>query len=305
MTSYKPTIVLLGTNGTVGPYVLDTLISDPFVSKIALPVRAITRDAEKTRSLVSGVTEKNVKFYSADLTNTEELRQVFEGADVVINTLGVGSLNHDVIADAAAAAKVKLYIPSEFGTDIEKAGPYKGLFTVKLKYLEHAKELGLKTSIIVTGAFSELILSRSNFGGINSPEEGKFQYFGDIDTKISATSLIDIGKVVAAVVTKEPSEVPEFVSVSGADISPRILKETYTKVTGKELTDVALPLEDATGPALKVVEEGVKSPQDFGVGLRGAIYEGYIFNSQKDNESISKGLFEFVPFEDIAKKIYK
>ena len=122
--SYKPTLVIVGVNGTIGKHVLNALFSSTFKSLYSLPIRAITRDASKARELAPNTTDAELKFYTADIASGEGLDKAFEGADVVINLLGY-SVSHSKVADAAAASKAKLYLPSEFGSDLNEAGAHK------------------------------------------------------------------------------------------------------------------------------------------------------------------------------------
>ena len=302
--SYKPTLVILGVNGAIGKHALNALLSPTFKSLYTLPIRAVTRDATKARELAPNTTDAELKFLTADIASGEGLGKAFEGVDVVINLLGA-SVSHSKVADAAAAAKAKLYLPSEFGSDINKTGNYKPLFKGKIDALEYARSLGLKTVSIINGGFSEWLLSVPLLGGVNFPEEGQFQYYGDINSKFGTTSLVDIGKVVASVVAKDPATLPEEVIVSAENVSLRTLKEAYEKASGKELKDVALPLEDITTPALKIVEEGPKGPLDFVTGLRGLLYSGGMEVPPTHNKFVSEGLFEFTPFQEVANALYK
>ena len=64
-----------------------------------------------------------------------------------------------VVIVLAVAAGVKVYFPSEWGSDLE-ISPYSSpLLDRKTKHVEEAREAGLKTVIFVIGLFSELILS--------------------------------------------------------------------------------------------------------------------------------------------------
>lgn len=305
MSTYKPTVLVLGGAGTLGPHVINALTSDTFINKYNLPIRIVSRTPEKVKKQVpAAADEAVVKFVSADLVNDTAFTKVFDGVDVVINLLGLGPVNHNKIADAAAASKVKLYIPSHFGTEIEHTGPYKPIFALKTNYLNHIKALGLKYASIITGPIAEILLSVPFMGGVNFPEPGKLQYYGNFDLKISTSCLTDLGKTVASVAAKDPTTVPSQIRVSSGEVSPRILIQLYKQVTGKELEPVDQPLESVTSPALKVAQEGVHSPSDFLVGLKGALYDGKLYVPPNENEFVSKDLFKFTSIEEIAKNVF-
>ena len=302
MSVYKPTVAILGINGTIGTHVLNAFLSPTFSSLFTLPIRIVTRDPSKIKANVPAITDDNVKFYNANISTGEGLATVFERVDVIINLLGT-EVSHTAVIEAAAAAKPKVYIPSEFGTDIPASGPYANLFKVKTDVVDLARSKGLKTVSIVNSAFSEWLLTVPPFAGVNFPEPGQFQYYGDSSAKIDTTSLVDVGKVIASVASKDPATLPDYIRVAGDVVSPRKISDAYTAVTGQKLTDVALPLEEITTPAKKIAKEGPKSANDFLVGLRGVLYDQYMTSTHEHNEFVSKGLFEFTPFTEVAKRV--
>ena len=322
MSAYKPTVAILGINGTIGVHALNAFLSPTFSSLFTLPIRIVTRDPSKIKATVPAITDDNVKFYSANIATGEGLATVFEGVDVIINLLGV-EVPHTAVIEAAAAAKPKVYIPSEFGADIPASGPYANLFKVKTDVVDLARSKGLKTVSIITSAFSEWLLTVPPFGGVNFPEPGQFQYYGDDSVEIDTTSLVDVDtnkkhnnnkknkhtqatadrKVIASVASKDPTTLPDYIRVAGDVVSPRKISDAYTAVTGQKLTDVALPLEEIVVPARKIAKEGPKSGNDFLVGLRGVLFDHYMASTHEHNEFVSKGLFKFTPFTEVAKRV--
>ncbi|KAF5093840.1 hypothetical protein D0Z00_003828 [Geotrichum galactomycetum] len=301
MSAYKPTVAILGINGVIGIHALNAFLSPTFSSLFTLPIRIVTRDPSKIKAAVPAITDQNVKFYTANIATGEGLATVFEGVDVIINILGV-EVPHTAVIEAAAAAKPKLYLPSEFGSDIPAAGPYKNLFKVKTDVVDLARSKGLKTVSIVTNAFSEWLLVVPPFAGVNFPEAGQFQYYGNDNVEVDTTSLVDVGKVIASVASKDPASLPDYIRVAGDVVSPRKISEAYTAATGQKLTDVALPLEEIVIPAREIAKEGPKSGNDFLIGLRGVLYDHYMVSTHEHNEFVSKGLFEFTPFTEVAKR---
>lgn len=301
MTS--PTLVILGANGTIGEHVIRAVLSSTFRDSYAFPIRVITRDASKAGSIVPS-SEADLKFYQADYTSGKGLAEAFDGVDVVINLLGL-DVPQNKVADAAAAANVKLYIPSEFGCDIPNVGEFIALVTPKIEELKYAKSLKLKTVSISAGAFSEWVYGVPPFLGVNYPEAGKLTYFGDVDTKLVVTSLVDVGKVVASIAAKDPSQVPNEVRIAGDIISPQTLSATYERASGQKLELVGYPLEAITVPATKLIEEGPKSEEDLFVGLGAIIATGGFYHEATENYFVSEGLFKFTSFETVGKNLFQ
>lgn len=99
-------VAVVGASGNIGTYVTQGLLDAGFT------VTAISRPNSKA-TFPSGVQVKR-----ADPTSFEELKAALAGQDAVVSTsateLVVGA-GQDPLIDAAIAAGVKRFIPSEFG----------------------------------------------------------------------------------------------------------------------------------------------------------------------------------------------
>ncbi len=57
-----------------------------------------------------------------DVTSFDALTDVLKGQDAVVSTITTGAVNNQrLIIDAAVAARVKRFLPSEFGLDTQRA----------------------------------------------------------------------------------------------------------------------------------------------------------------------------------------
>ncbi|KAJ7039627.1 hypothetical protein C8F04DRAFT_1085933 [Mycena alexandri] len=122
--------------------------------------------------------------------------------DVVISTIDVGAGEWDVVqkpvVDAAKAAAVKLYVPSEFGCPTD--GHTEEMLGGKNKFAGYVKSIGVPYLRIYSGAFIEYV---PLFTGPN----GKIPVIGKGDTPISLTCVPDIaGFLVHVLTTLPPSE---------------------------------------------------------------------------------------------------
>ncbi len=99
-------ILVVGASGSIGAIIVKGLLAEP-----SLTITALQRASSK------GVLPAGLRAISIpDDYPTEDLVAAFRGQDVVLNTMATGSVSqqHRFI-DAAIAAGVKRYIPSEFG----------------------------------------------------------------------------------------------------------------------------------------------------------------------------------------------
>ena len=67
-----------------------------------------------------------------------------------------GIQSQKVLADAAKAAGVKIFAPSEFGTPSAKL---EGHITLKKQIREYLQEIGLPYAILYTGPFADVLFS--------------------------------------------------------------------------------------------------------------------------------------------------
>lgn len=125
-----------------------------------------------------------------------------KGIDAVVSTLsGQGHENQRFLIDAAIAAGVKRFIPSEFGScttspKVEALPVYATMVKTR-KYLQEKAQAGEFTwTVLACGAFLEFL-----FGGHGLLDFAghKARLFDEGDNRISSTSLPNIGKAIATI----------------------------------------------------------------------------------------------------------
>lgn len=130
----------------------------PSILKASFDVTVITREQS------TAVFPSNVEVVKTEYT-VDKLTKVLNGQDAVLCLINPGALNvESLVIDAAAAARVKWFIPSEFGHNtmdervLETLPPLKG--KVKLiSQLREKEEQGLHWTGIVTGLFFDWVSS--------------------------------------------------------------------------------------------------------------------------------------------------
>ena len=132
----------------------------------------------------------------------KSLTTALEGIDAVVSTVGGTAIdNQTVLIDAAIAAGVKRFIPSEFGSvttspKLENLPVYSSMSRIR-KYLQEKTATGeLSWSVLACGAFLDSVL--------NSPILLDFQNhtvtkIDEGDNRFSSTSLPMVGRAIAAV----------------------------------------------------------------------------------------------------------
>ena len=184
------TLFLLGGTGALGSAMAPGLVTSKGFDAYKAIVRSTESDAAQALQSM-GWTLVQVP----DLTNVSALTKALQGAKTVVSTLGKGDLAllETAAVKAAKAARVSLFVPSQYGVDYRRFGTEFPFLAGKSKVLAKADELGLPTLKVFVGLFSDFI-----FGFLTNVHEGTANLIGDIDGgKVSFTKRSDIGYVLA------------------------------------------------------------------------------------------------------------
>jgi uncharacterized protein YbjT (DUF2867 family) len=91
-----------------------------------------------------------------DYNDVAALTTALKGTDAIVSTLGFSALQLQIpIAQAAQAAGVRLFVPSEFGMATDKATS--GVLAMKRKLAGDIRAVGVPTTIFFTGVFSDWV----------------------------------------------------------------------------------------------------------------------------------------------------
>ncbi|KAL1750480.1 hypothetical protein FB107DRAFT_279594 [Schizophyllum commune] len=197
MPSEFKSIAVAGAQGSVGKPTILALASFPGISITALTRKAATLP----EWLPQGVAHAVIDFDDVDGT-ADVLRE--HKVEVLISAVSHGAVLAQIpLADAAKAAGVRLFVPSEYGTITmgwreEDIPPF---LAPKIKVAEHLGSIGLPSLRIFVGMFIEAITTLVGYD-VNKKVNILKSLQGD--TPFSATSAPDIGGFIAHVVTHYP-----------------------------------------------------------------------------------------------------
>ncbi|KAF7620905.1 hypothetical protein F9C07_2282727 [Aspergillus flavus] len=232
------TVAIAGASGTLGPYVFQALVNAGFRVSIL------------TRSQKPGAYASNIKVFEVDFNSVKSLTAALQGVDVVVSTVGVAAVdNQNVLIDAAIAAGVKRFIPSEFSSvttnpKLETLPIYSSMFKIR-NYLEEKTAAGeFSWTVLACGAFLDSVL--------NSPilldfENHTVTMLDEGDNRISSTSLPGVGRAIVAILQNFDATENRVIRVSEAILTQNQLigfaKELRPDIkwrTSKERTSVLL-----------------------------------------------------------------
>lgn len=223
-------IAVIGTSGALGSYVLNSLQAPAFASKIQFPITAVT-----TKDKSSESTDK-VKYVQIDLSSSDAAEKL-KGTDVLISLVNPVPEITANVEKVVLALKPKLYIPSEFGLDLEAIPDdvAAGLAKTKIAHAKTVREAGIKTVKIITTFFRippVYLYGFLNYTGIDLENKVFTDVVGG-NKRLQFTTGEDIGNTVAAIATSEPSKVADKYRVFSSERDVRDVLADFEKEKGK------------------------------------------------------------------------
>ncbi|RPA87658.1 NAD(P)-binding protein [Ascobolus immersus RN42] len=234
MSSIK-NVTIIGSNSVLTKPTITALLSAGF--NVSILSRAETTVDPSTFP-------SSVTLLSADYSSLESLTSALQGTDAIVSYVGGAGTNglasQNKIIDAAVAAGVKRFLPSEFGANSEnkKAVALK-IFASKLPVQEHIikahNESGLEYDLVIPGLFFETALIHDfdfvRLVGISIPTKtADFLDGGNIPISLSTYDFI--ASAVVAILQRPASN--GFVRVFNIQKTTRELLALVQEFTGRE-----------------------------------------------------------------------
>ncbi|KAH7006806.1 isoflavone reductase [Ilyonectria destructans] len=277
MASLK-NVLLIGAGGNLGVPVLQAFLNAP-----SYKVSVLARK-ESTSLFPEGIT-----VFKADYANQPEVQVAMEGKDVVVSMVGgIAAGDQQVFIDAAIAAGVKRFFPSEFGPPsrdpkFAALNPY--VLPPKAATVDYlrAKESQISWTSLVTGAFFDWALKDGFFGfDLATKTVGLIDNGTGIFT---ASTLPYIGKAVIAALEHAEETKNQYVFISSFNVSQRDILDVFEEVQGEKWTIEHLTSEEVIARGQKKLAEG-----DF-VGIKD-LTRGGAFGKQALGDSRPWGLWD-------------
>ncbi len=231
----KQTVLVAGGTGNLGGRIVKALI------KRGADVRAIIRsdsESEKKEKLIALGAEVVV----ADMSDAATLESACQGVSCVVSALsGLHSVIVDAqskLLDAAIAAGVPRFIPSDFSSDFTKIPEGENRnFDLRREFHQYLDKSSIVATSIMNGAFADEIL------GFNTPlydtKNYSVGYWGDkADWKIDFTTMNDTADYTAAAALD--SQTPRILRIASFQISPNELVSAGENITKKDFKLVSL-----------------------------------------------------------------
>ncbi|KLO98483.1 related to 2`-hydroxyisoflavone reductase [Fusarium fujikuroi] len=219
-------VAVVGGSGLIGSKIVDSLL------KAGFEVTAITRN-ESSATFPDKVIVKRV-----DITSVDSVKEALAGQNAVVSAAATAAAgSQKVIIDAAIAAKVPRFIPSEFGIPSRQNRDTKigKILGAKIQNTDYLIELAEKHHWFSwTGLSNGLFLDsglKSDRGFINIRDR-KIRITDSGNEPYSTTSLAFVGEAVVAILKKPEETKNKYLNIAGVTTTQNEVLKIVEKLTG-------------------------------------------------------------------------
>ncbi|KAL7916752.1 NmrA-like family protein [Trichoderma velutinum] len=221
-------VVILGASGSVGSVTISALKELDFQVSVVV------------RSLSTASFPEFVTVHKSDYS-TDSLVSIFKGQDAVVSVIAASDVTIQKNAiDAAVAAGVKRFLPSEYGGDtslpeIEKFTPFaKGKKEV-FSYLRSKEADGLTWTALYTGPFFDSLLEIGTGLMGWEVEDNKATIYDSGNQRYDATNFDTVGKAIASVLMHIDITRNQQVYVNSFKVCQNEVIEGVERLLGKKI----------------------------------------------------------------------
>jgi len=216
-------IVLVGGTGDLGLRIARSL-----AQRDADVLALVRRSAQVSTLSSTGVTVRTIDFDDAGA-----LREALRGAACVISALnGLAGTILDLqgcVLDAAVAAGVPRFIPSDYSLDFTKTRPGRNRnLDLRRRLMARIDAAPIRATSILNGAFADLLAGQAPIV-LRGPKV--ILHWGSADQPLDFTTKDDVADYTAAAAL-DP-ETPRILRIAGDVVTPRGLAATMQLLTGQ------------------------------------------------------------------------
>jgi uncharacterized protein YbjT (DUF2867 family) len=220
-------LVLAGGTGDLGGRIAAAL------GRRHVAFRALVRP-DTSPAMRAGLQATGAALFEVDYDDAAALKTACDGAACVVSALNglqpvmIGMQSK--LLDAAVAAGVPRFIPSDYSLDFTKTRPGDNRnLDVRRMFMAHIDAAPIRATSVLNGAFADLLTGQAP---IILHKRRRILYWGSADQPLDFTSKDDVADYVADVALDETA--PRFLRIAGAVVTPRQLAGIMTDVTGEK-----------------------------------------------------------------------
>ncbi len=222
-------IVLAGGTGDLGGRIAAAL------GRRGLAFRTLVRSGTAAEHLAP-LRAAGADIVAVDFENGAALREACAGGSCLVSALNglepvmIGLQGR--LLDAAIAAAVPRFMPSDYSLDFTKTRPGDNRnLDLRRRFMERIDAMPIRPTSVLNGAFADLLTGQAP---IILHGRHRILYWGDADQKLDFTTKDDVADYAAAVAQDDAA--PRILRIAGASVSPRELADIMTELTGTKFS---------------------------------------------------------------------
>ena len=220
-------IVLAGSTGELG------LLIAHHLRRRGAAVRALIRPGSAASAEAESLRLQGVEVVAVDYDDPAALQAACQGAACVVSALsGLRPVIVEAqtrLLDAAVAAGVPRFIPSDFSIDFTKlpAGSNRNL-DLRREFQQRLDQAPIRATSVLNGMFMDLLTGQAP---LLLPRIRRVLYWGDADQPLDFTAMVDTANYTAAAAL-DPTT-PRYLRVAGETASIRQVQAAASAATGR------------------------------------------------------------------------
>ena len=230
MTATTPppgTILLAGATGDLGGLILRNLVA------LGANVRVLTRPETNT-ARIAQLRAQGAEVIQADYDDPDGLQRACTEVDCVVSAInGLDGVILDAqsrLLEAAAAAGVPRFIPSDFSIDYRGIQPQSNRnLQLRRDFAQRLDATEIQATSILNGAFTDML---SGQAPIILFSRRRVLFWSDADKVLDFTTKDDTATYTAAAALDERA--PRVLQIAGDQVTARTLASTMTDLTGTQ-----------------------------------------------------------------------
>lgn len=286
-------VVVAGATGALG------LLIAHHLRQRGAAVRALVRPGTRGKAEAASLRLQGVEMVEVDYHNAAALQQSCTGASCVVSALsGLREVIVDAqtrLLDAAVAAGVPRFIPSDFSADFTRLpeGSNRN-FDLRREFHRRLDQAPIQATSILNGMFMELLKGQAP---LVQPGIGRIVYWGDADQPLDFTTMVDTAAFTAAAAL-DPTT-PRYLRVAGDVQSIRGLRASVSAATGQEFKLLRVGGLGVLGTMIKLTKTLAPSPTEVFPPWQGMQYMHNMLSGQAKLESLDNSRYPDIRYTTV------
>ncbi|KAF2665394.1 isoflavone reductase family protein [Microthyrium microscopicum] len=282
-------ILIIGATGLIGQPITTSLQA---TGDFSLSILTSSASSVSKKPILDNLAAQGIKIVVADVTSATDIERAFQGIDTIVCALGRPGIDLQIqlLEIAERTLNVKWFWPSEFGTDIEydETSRDEPTHQAKLRVRKYVREnvKRLQVRYLVTGPYADTFIGLKAGGDLRA---GGYDAVaktatleGDGSGKVSLTSMVDVGKLLAASVQRPEVGKERPLRVNSFTTTPKELLAEFEKQTGAKWEVTYTSVEEMKALEKELYAE--KKPMAGALTLRRIWASGRTLYEKRDNE---------------------